>query len=562
MVITKFKINWFFLVCFIFALILTNNVSYAKPIDFIKDIGMDYGLGFDSLEIEVKRSPFEPITTKQLPGGQEVEFTLKQVTSIMQLTEELDISAEASFRSLAFNGSAKVKYIRSHNLDTYSLYFLIYVKVKNREKILTSGFKLSDEAKNLLDNSIELFHKAYGDSFIRGITTGGEYIGIIRIETKSEQDKKNLSAELNIGGIGWDGKAKFIEKLKKVQEDHMIYVNNIIIGGVDLQPVTDPIKMIEDAQKFSEIVRISGNPVKVMLSDYTIFPEYAEKSIGPDIEIRRMLNKLNNYRLQYLSLKNDIIFILLNIKQFRFKSNSMISEKAQLLNYHSQIQDKISEIDYAEQMLVYNKITTKDIDIESPEDFAKKLSIPNRYVALLQTKIFQIPNKSAYPLTHISGDAEIDGNYPHIWINAKLSILEAGQKLRLFWSCKIQEHGYDRSLFEGHYSDDVFDVKIEAPGLRIKNISQNIGSLHVQGSNDQNWHEFEGEGLIKSALVRYDIMGLEFGVIGAKDIIFKNVLIEFENEEDYLNLQMNKISPSINNKVSENVKKSFWFSND
>jgi len=550
----------FYFICTIF---MTSSILYAKPIDFIKDIGMDYGLGFNSLEIEVKRSPFESISYDQPEGGQVIDYTLKQVKSIMQLTEELDISAEASFRNLAFNGSAKFKYIRSHNLDTYSLYFLIHVKVKNREKILEPGFKLSEEALELLDKNINLFHKAYGDTFIRGMTTGGEYIGIIRIETRSEEDKKKVSAELNIGGIGWDGKAKFIEKLKKVQEDHTIFVKNIIIGGVDLEATSDPIKMIEDAQKFSEQARKSGNPVKVMLSDYTIFPEYAEKSVGPEIETKRMLNKLNNYMLQYLSLKNDLMFIKSNVKQFRIKPDSIISEKENIFIYIYKISNIIDEIESQQQKLTYKMIGINDIDIEPPEDFAKKIKIPNRYKALLQTKKIQIPTKSAYPLTHKRGDWEIYGHYPHVSINAGLKIVDSGKKIRLSWSCKILEHGFDWTLFENHYDEIIFDVKFDAPGLRIKNISSNKGKLYVQGGNDQAWHDFKGTGLIKNAIVRYDTMGHEVGVIGAKKINFNAIYIEFENVEDYLNIQNYKTIPSIITTEPNNAgkKKFFWFSN-
>ncbi len=179
-------------------LFIFPSVLCAETIDFIPDIGLACGNGFDSLSVEVKRSPVENRSTRELPGGQAVEHELLQVENVSQLNKALGLSAKGSFRTGFIKTSAKASYMKSHQMDRYSLHLLASTKVKNREVDL-ANLSLSDEAKSLLKKpkGLTLFHKAYGDRFVRAISYGGEYFGILRISSNSKRDKKRIQASIS-----------------------------------------------------------------------------------------------------------------------------------------------------------------------------------------------------------------------------------------------------------------------------------------------------------------------------------------------------------------------------
>ena len=518
---------------------------YADTINHIDDIGINYGVGFDSLAEQVKRSPLINRSSTMLPGGQRVDFDMKQISSSLELESSLDLSIEGSIGSgILGKVSAKASYMRENAMNQYSLYYLIAVKVKNMPNVLAQDPNFTQAAIDVLQSpsGLRLFHQAYGDSFVSAITTGGEYYGIIQINTKSEHDHHEVAEEISAGGWGWNAKQQLNATLDKMQRERSVTVKNIIIGGRGVQPTIDVDKMFQTAATFANNVYNYGVPLRDEICDYTVFPEYARIFTDLNLDERILLNRLRNNYLDYLNLKNDIDYVRNKQNQFRFKSSTKQSDLNKLRQQSTTIRETMTAISYAREKLISGQSTAKTLaalGITPAKNFAAQVRLPARYKTQLPTEPILIPTKSAYPLPgNTRGDSDMGGHKPRINMNAKLNIRDNGQQLHLHYDCTMKEDRSDWTTFTGSWNEILYDARRDFKGLRFKRVRTATGSLYAQaGSDDHGWQTYPGSGLIKRAReVRSDVSGKETGKIGAKYIDFNDPLIELVHEEDYLNL--------------------------
>jgi hypothetical protein len=192
--------------------------------EFDSKQGMAYGSGFDSVAGNV-RGDCVLRTEPELPLrvlGQEVEFKIRQITSSAELAKELSISASASLKSQFGSVSAKASYASQQNVNQFSIYLIAQVRVTNPARRLRD-VKLTDEAWNLLEvKGAEEFRKRCGDEFLSGITTGGEYLAILQITTRSEEEKQEVSVSVRAKGVGgsWKAGADFKSSLEQISKEH------------------------------------------------------------------------------------------------------------------------------------------------------------------------------------------------------------------------------------------------------------------------------------------------------------------------------------------------------
>ncbi len=515
-----------FLSYLVFFIFFTLNSIFANDI-VINQIFQKYiqiGQGFDLLKNKIKNSPFENIQKEIFNDTQKVTFNLKFIPNNLSLAKELNLLNNNEF---LLQNSKKEAFFEDSLIDDYSLNYLLDVKVINSFEILKNP-KLSKEAQKLLKNSKE-FKKLYGDYFINGILKGGEFLALIKINTNSKLDYKNIKRDIDLLNLKWSKKDRFLKILKNLSKNHQIDIKNLIISNSEILPSDNLEDLFKNAEIFPSKIYSDSVDIEMILTPY----EQLKSSIDNKIS-----KKIKTIYLNYQTLKNDLFFILRNDSQFRF---NLLKKKQQLINY-KKLMDLLSDnfllmkLNY--QRFIKGEINYEDIikNIEFKKEY-EEIEIPQRYKATIPNKKVKVPSKKIFA-TNKGKNIKDHNNTKAPWIDLLSYFhIEKNGKI-LFLTSKIEAKNSKGEFLQKENNEIVLDTYIDFPGLRFIDIKNKKGELFTNTLNSKNnWKKFKGEGVIKSAYCGYDIEGEEKREsMGCVEINFKDLKIDFEHEEDYLKL--------------------------
>ena len=125
--------------------------------------------------------------------GQVALSTITLINSHEELMDRIGMSLEAQGRYGFFSASVKAEFTESSTYNSTSTFLVAKVIVQNPFK-RGVDFSLKQSAKDVLDDpvtGVENFKKAFGDSFVRGLQTGGEFYAVIRITSILSRPKRN-----------------------------------------------------------------------------------------------------------------------------------------------------------------------------------------------------------------------------------------------------------------------------------------------------------------------------------------------------------------------------------
>lgn len=157
--------------------------------------GYDYGSGVCTLNGQMRSSALS--LTRPSPSlAFQTTTTIKLCTSREEVYSALDITedTEASY-GLA---SVSQKFEWAQSQDTVSTQLSLVVRSAVTSATVTlSNASLTPDASQLLENGdFKTFFTRYGDRFISGQVLGGEYVALLTIDTRSEQDRQTIAASL------------------------------------------------------------------------------------------------------------------------------------------------------------------------------------------------------------------------------------------------------------------------------------------------------------------------------------------------------------------------------
>ncbi|WP_053216167.1 hypothetical protein [Guptibacillus hwajinpoensis] len=252
----------------------------STEVGFIK--GMELGQGFNTATYDINPPGLDHVEVSKGDtgtGGQDVSYQVDVKSSTQEVKKVLNVSASASFKyEMSFSGSAAAKFANSIEQKSYSLYIIVRVKVINKQIMMNLGeIKLKDHAKTLYKDDPNAFINRYGDSFVYGRINGGEFMGVLEIETQSESDFKevqaSLSATINTGELNAKGKAEFQESLKNLNSSyHMKAYVNRQGGNGELNKVT-PEQLQKDSLAFPGTINDKdASPLSVLVMSYSNIP--------------------------------------------------------------------------------------------------------------------------------------------------------------------------------------------------------------------------------------------------------------------------------------------------
>jgi hypothetical protein len=282
--------------------------------------GMNYGIGVNLLNGDIAGKAVDPgtITGPTQAGGQTTRYNLAIINSFEELCSSIGISVEASGHYGLFSASGKFSYAKESKFNSQATFLLARCVVENAFTQAEDAQIKTEASKLLEQGKTDLFQQRYGDGFVRGMQTGGEFFAVISVTSSSQEEQESIAASLQAkyGGlfasvqvdVNLDDKTK--SKIARSELRVSTYQRG---GSGDDQSLTADIEAVMARLKaFPTQVKNSPVPYDVQVANYNTLalPE------GPNtIDIQAQKEALVDYErihLKLLTLRNDIEFLQLH----------------------------------------------------------------------------------------------------------------------------------------------------------------------------------------------------------------------------------------------------------
>jgi len=306
---------------------------------------MDYGVGIDGLTGDIRGSGLKPgeLDTIEDAEGQKIWVNVDRIDSMEDLQTSLGIDVKIGLHFGLFNSSAKLNYAESVKFNSESTFLIVRVVVVNPFKQLRSNQLVSQAADLLKNGKTDRFREQFGDLFVRGLVTGGEYFGVIEITSKSTTEQRSIAASLKASygafGIGGSIKTDLTDDMKHHLQDSELHITTFQQGGENVGLDNDVEAMMLKASTFAASVKGTfAVPYSALLVDYRSLDLPAGPTFVDIRQAEEVLEDLARWRSQLLIKKNSIESVQLH-PEYYSNPDFVTLQKA-----HDQIVNELNEI--------------------------------------------------------------------------------------------------------------------------------------------------------------------------------------------------------------------------
>jgi hypothetical protein len=285
----------------------------------------EIGMGFNSqsgLAVGTALEDFAVQANPTAPGG-EVFSDVTIINTHEELMTSLGMSFEAQGRYGFFSASVKAQFSEATNYNSTSTFVVCKCVVKDALK-RGHNFKVTQEAKELLkpNHDPEDFKRAFGDSFVRALQTGGEFYSVVRITSISENTQQELAAKVQLAfqgiitSVEVNGAFTNANLSEHTRAEHTATMYQKAGIGTQLAPVVEIGEAIARFKGFPEIVRTSPAAYETEVATYDTLP----LPLPTPVEEEAFLFALRDARekkLHFIETRNDLEFARRNPTFFK-----------------------------------------------------------------------------------------------------------------------------------------------------------------------------------------------------------------------------------------------------
>ncbi|MCW3793909.1 hypothetical protein OM416_20150 [Paenibacillus sp. LS1] len=287
--------------------------------------GMNLGLGYNtmtnSVHPAVALDNINDIRAVVNATGQKVYFQLELLSNSLSLSEQLKMSASASLSYGTTSGSAKAQFISSFKQNSFTVYVLVRVHVENQQTLLDlTSAKMNDKVALMYATDIIGFTNLYGDSFVYGILSGGDYFGVLEIESKSAEEYRSIKASLSgkamFGVISGEAAGSFEREIRKITTSYKMKATIYRDGAEGVLQGISSDQLIQEAIAFpNQVLGGKGVPFSVLLLPYTQIPHPPSQTIGQTGD-PYCLENFGKYYERLIRQRNDLQYAIENQQLF------------------------------------------------------------------------------------------------------------------------------------------------------------------------------------------------------------------------------------------------------
>jgi hypothetical protein len=297
--------------------------------------GMKFGLGYNRLTGGVLPSPAVTGSTSAVSGatGQQVSIDCVTIEDVESLHKSLGISVDAGGSYMGFSGSAKVDYVHSCDLSSFSTYVLVRVSVQDAFESIDAPVFSPDASDLLKAGNTVRFRERFGDSYIEGIRKGGEYFAIYQLTSTDQSERESLAVNVHAAFNGVLASAQLnsaINSAVSSSKSHLEVQVHVFRQGTVSTADLSVDDIMATARQFP--VAVSGDkafPYSVQLQDYTALKNPNDNFTFYDIQQQQdVLADLARKRFEFLTLRDNVSYILKHSDAFANPDGSAVDRDA------------------------------------------------------------------------------------------------------------------------------------------------------------------------------------------------------------------------------------------
>ena len=275
--------------------------------------GEDIGMGFNSdtgLGIGVALD----FTLPPPEISQEVEADVTIVTSHEELMSSLHMSMEVEGRYAFSTAGGKVDFAKKTQYNSTSTFVVARMVITNTVK-RGRDFRIKPDLQHLLaPGQLEVFERAFGDSFVRAHYNGGEFYAVMRVTSVDSKTESSLAVSLHAAVQGGIAAADFKAKLESANQSSQTrsefsvhYYQKGGLGREEAGATLDVAEIKQRLKDFPDAVKNHPFPYYIEVATYDTIPlPLPTKQQREDFLLA--LTDANTKKLKYLQRRNDCEF--------------------------------------------------------------------------------------------------------------------------------------------------------------------------------------------------------------------------------------------------------------
>ena len=419
--------------------------------------GMELGIGMDDLTGQVgslAAVTFTESGASQGDSGMEAAYDTSMVTTAEQLYDQLNVNVSAEARYGLFSAEGKFAFAEKSRFSSTATFLVARADVQASFVRVKDPVPVPDAQNLVRDGKQDKFRQRYGDLFIRGVKSGGEFIAVLSITSQVKTEERELAASLkaSFDGVvaGGSVSAEVASRQESLRSRSEIRVSIYQRGGSgdQISYVGTVDEVLERLKSFAVSVKDNPKAYSVQAASYDTLVFDDEPNWFDIARAREVLEDCMRKRIVLQTARNDVDAVLAHPAYFRTPpTNSVLNAwTTQLTATLNLLDDHISTV----------------IDSISAAEFFP-LTMPDG---------FAIPERNQHGssvveiFTHADYAAEwqgIPGRSQKLAVgrydDAKSQILIGNDQLS---SLKVPEglavRGYDHAWFQGAFIDFTADT--------------------------------------------------------------------------------------------------------
>lgn len=312
------------------ATVVTPTPDPQKPlrssppvvIDWYTPAGMAFGKGYSSVSGELEGTCVKGTVNTQPIGTLSANYDIQIVSDSTQLASSLGITTEASVGFGLFSASAKSSYLQSQASNSYSVYVIVRSEIIGPAIVLADARIMKanedpagqDNYNSLINEYLDFYSKC-GDKYLAAATTGATYRGIIRLDTSSSSEKKELELDLRAKYGASSGSVDVKTAISQITSQYNVHINEFYDGVIPTSFATDYQTLLTNSQNFPALFNeqcsgkaISGSQLTCLKSaNFQDYQTLSLEKVDTSALDKASTNtrQLTNYAIGYQVKVND-----------------------------------------------------------------------------------------------------------------------------------------------------------------------------------------------------------------------------------------------------------------
>lgn len=301
--------------------------------------GLDLGVGFNSLNGEVRGVAVEGQIASSNLSGQIAQATARIVESQEQLLESLKVSVDAGGRYGLFSAEGRFGLAQQSSFTSQSTYVVAECVVENAFRSFSRPQLVEEAGKRLSEMGQEAFKTGYGDCFVRGVRSGGEFYAVFQLTSTTKQQEKEVAVSLQaeVQGIlasgSLESSVQNLEQTKSKVSSMSVLFYQRAGKGDTIAPVSNPGEIASRLKEFPAIAQADPIGYLVQIVDYQVLALPPFDELG----FRQREEALEDYlrlKMKYLGIRAEIQLVQQNPDLF--ESPPASGELSQAYDIYSQ----------------------------------------------------------------------------------------------------------------------------------------------------------------------------------------------------------------------------------